>query len=413
MADTCAGHILVVDDNRMNRLKLARGLENQGHSVALAENGIQALEMVKNHTYDLILLDILMPEMDGYHVLEKLKYDDALRDIPVIVISAIDEMDSIIKCIEMGAEDYLPKPFDAVLLKARIGAALEKKRLRDQEQLYAKSMERDLEIGRQIQSSFFPEFLPQVPGWEIASRFQAARQVSGDFYDAFILSGDSGVGIIVADVCDKGVGAALFMGLIRSLIRAFSELYYQRSWTTLIDDAVMGGDERALPAEQETVFKHPRALEVILSHINNYIARTHSQANMFATLFWGVIDPVSGTISYINAGHESAVVIGPNRKITFLEPTGPAVGMMPDMLFQTEQIVMTPGDILIAFTDGVTEARGTDGEFYGEEKLLNLIKEPAASAGEILDRIEKSLSAHTKGVQQSDDITLLTVSRIL
>jgi len=354
-----------------------------------------------------------MPEMDGYQVLEKLKCDDALRDIPVIVISAIDEMDSIIKCIEMGAEDYLPKPFNAVLLKARIGAALEKKRLRDQEQLYAKSLERDMEIGRQIQSSFFPESLPQVSGWEIASRFQAARQVSGDFYDAFNLSGDSGVGIVVADVCDKGVGAALFMGLFRSLIRAFSELYYQRSWTALIDDAVMGSDERALLAEQKAVFNHHRALEVILSHINNYIARTHSQANMFATLFWGVIDPVSGTISYINAGHESAVVISPNSEITLLEPTGPAVGMLPDMVFETEQIVMAPGDILIAFTDGVTEARGTDGEFYGEEKLLNLIKEPASSAGEILDRIEKSLSAHTKGVQQSDDITLLTVRRIL
>ena len=413
MADTSGGHILVVDDNRMNRLKLARGLENQGHSASLAENGIQALEMVKDHTFDLVLLDILMPEMDGYQVLEKLKCDDALRDIPVIVISAIDEMDSIIKCIEMGAEDYLPKPFDAVLLKARIGAALEKKRLRDQEQLYAKSLERDMEIGRQIQSSFFPESLPQVPGWEIASRFQAARQVSGDFYDAFTLSGDSGVGIVVADVCDKGVGAALFMGLFRSLIRAFSELYYQRSWTALIDDAVMGSDERALLAEQKAVFNHPRALEVILSHINNYIARTHSQANMFATLFWGVIDPVSGTISYINAGHESTVVISPNSEITLLEPTGPAVGMLPDMVFETEQIVMAPGDILIAFTDGVTEARGTDGEFYGEEKLLNLIKEPAVSAGEILDRIEKSLSAHTKGVQQSDDITLLAVRRIL
>jgi CheY-like chemotaxis protein len=125
------GHILVVDDNRMNRLKLSRSLEKQGHTVALAENGRQALEMMQAQAFDLALLDIVMPEMDGYQTLERLKRDSALRDIPVIMISAIDEMESIVKCVEMGAEDYLPKPFDPVLLKARIGASLGKKRLRD------------------------------------------------------------------------------------------------------------------------------------------------------------------------------------------------------------------------------------------------------------------------------------------
>jgi signal transduction histidine kinase/DNA-binding NarL/FixJ family response regulator len=125
------GHILVVDDNRMNRLKLSRSLEKQGHTVALAENGRQALDMMQTQAFDLALLDIVMPEMDGYQALERLKRDSTLRDIPVIVISAIDEMESIVKCVEMGAEDYLSKPFDPVLLRARIGASLGKKRLRD------------------------------------------------------------------------------------------------------------------------------------------------------------------------------------------------------------------------------------------------------------------------------------------
>ena len=130
------GHILVVDDNRMNRLKISRSLEQQGHTVALAENGGQALEMVRAQSFDLVLLDIIMPEMDGYQVLEQIKGDGKLRDIPVIVISALDEMESVVRCIEMGAEDYLPKPFDPVLLKARLGAGLEKKRLRDLEVAY-------------------------------------------------------------------------------------------------------------------------------------------------------------------------------------------------------------------------------------------------------------------------------------
>jgi signal transduction histidine kinase len=133
------GHILVVDDNRMNRIKLSTGLEQQGHSVTLAEHGKQALEMMRAPRYagfDVVLLDIMMPEMDGYQVLEQLKNDSALRDIPVIVISALDEIDSIVRCIEMGAEDYLTKPFDPVLLKARLSASLEKKKLRDLERAY-------------------------------------------------------------------------------------------------------------------------------------------------------------------------------------------------------------------------------------------------------------------------------------
>lgn len=117
-------------------MQLKRGLEQQGHTVALAENGRQALDMLGEGNFDLVLLDILMPEMDGFEVLARLKSDPARRDLPVIVISALDEMDSVIRCIGMGAEDFLSKPFDPLLLRARLGACLEKKRLRDQEVEY-------------------------------------------------------------------------------------------------------------------------------------------------------------------------------------------------------------------------------------------------------------------------------------
>jgi signal transduction histidine kinase len=130
------GHILVVDDNRMNRIKLSRSLEQQGLQVGLAEHGRQALEMLRSEAFDVVLLDIIMPGMDGYQVLEHIKGEPDLRDIPVIVISALDEMDSVVRCIEMGAEDYLPKPFNPVLLRARLNASLQKKKLRDLEKAY-------------------------------------------------------------------------------------------------------------------------------------------------------------------------------------------------------------------------------------------------------------------------------------
>ena len=125
------GNLLVVDDNRMNRLLLARSLEHQGHRVVHAENGRQALELLQTLPFDLVLLDVLMPEMDGYQVLAQMMADPHLKQLPVIMVSAVDELDSVVKCIELGADDYLTKPFNPVLLKARIGSSLEKKRLRD------------------------------------------------------------------------------------------------------------------------------------------------------------------------------------------------------------------------------------------------------------------------------------------
>ncbi|HEY3051313.1 MAG TPA: response regulator, partial [Gaiellaceae bacterium] len=127
------GTILIADDNRVNQLLLGRGLEQEGHTVVFAAHGGEALELLRQRHFDLMLLDVLMPELDGYGVLEELKHDPHLRDIPVIVTSALDELDSVVRCLEMGAEDYLTKPVNPVLLSARINASLEKKRLRDQQ----------------------------------------------------------------------------------------------------------------------------------------------------------------------------------------------------------------------------------------------------------------------------------------
>ncbi|MHB1133927.1 MAG: response regulator, partial [Chloroflexota bacterium] len=131
-----SGRIMVVDDNRLNRLKLSLSLEQQGYAVGTAEDGRQALSLLRDEPYDVVLLDVLMPGMDGYETLARIKSDPDLRDIPVIVISALDETDSAVRCIENGAEDYLPKPFNPILLRARLNASLQKKRLRDLEKAY-------------------------------------------------------------------------------------------------------------------------------------------------------------------------------------------------------------------------------------------------------------------------------------
>jgi serine phosphatase RsbU (regulator of sigma subunit) len=374
----------------MNRDLLSRRLQQQGHTVSRAENGRQALEMIAAEEFDLVLLDIMMPELDGYAVLERLRADKTLDRLPVIMISAVTEIESVVRCIEIGATDYLPKPFNTVLLRARVGATLEKKRLRDQERLWAKSLERELEIGREIQQSFLPEELPQPSGWEIAATFQPARQVAGDFYDAFSLAGGSRIGLVVADVCDKGVGAALFMALFRSLLRASTEREFAR-------DAAEADGARLLQTVVAT---------------NDYIARTHGRSNMFATAFVAVLDPATGSAVWINAGHEAPVVAGPARTPAGrLPPTGPALGMMPDMKFSTGEARLAPGETLFAYTDGVTDAKDPSGAFFSEERLLELLSRGAPSARALLDAIESAVASHAAGSERSDDITMLAVRR--
>lgn len=161
--DEFRGHVLVVDDNKFNREILARGLLKQKRHFALAAHGKQALEMLATRAFDVVLLDIMMPEMDGFETLKRIKADPDLCHVPVIMISALDQIESVVRCIEMGAEDYLPKPFDPVLLRARVGACLEKKRLRDQELEYLRNVALVTEAASAVEAgSFDPQTLEEV-----------------------------------------------------------------------------------------------------------------------------------------------------------------------------------------------------------------------------------------------------------
>ena len=385
-APVVPARILVVDDNEMNRDMLARRLVRQGHAVDVAENGRKALERARAATYDLMLLDVMMPELDGRQVLEQWMQDPVLRNTPVVMISASDETETVARCIELGADDYLPKPFNPVVLQARVGASLEKKRLRDRERLYAESLERELAIGRRIQATFLPETLPESAGWEIAALFEPARQCAGDFYDAFALPGGR-IALAIADVCDKGVGAALFMALFRSLLRSTAEA------------AAADGDPESI-------------VRRAVVGTNDYIARTHGRSNMFATLFFAVADAGSGEIRYVNGGHEAPLVLSASGGVAGeLAPTGPAVGMLPDSAYAVGAARIAPGETLFAYTDGVTDAKGAAG-FFGRDRMLAQLASPPGSAAELLERVRAAVSAHVRDAERYDDLTLLAVRRL-
>lgn len=397
--------ILVVDDVELNRDLLARRVRRLGHDVLLAEDGVQALAMLRSRPVDVLLLDIMMPNMNGYEVLEAIAADEALREVPVIMISAIDEKESIARCIELGADDYLPKPFDPLILQARLGASLARRRLREREQLYQRSLVRELEIGREIQEHFLPATLPALDGFDFAARLRSARMVGGDFYDLFPLGGGREVAAAVGDVCDKGVGAALFMALFRSLLRALAEQSDGARW----NDRGAGQDRRRDAGPREAAVTSHLLRTVTL--VNDYVAGTHGTSNMFATVFFAIVDGESGLVQYINAGHEPPVVVGP-RGVRSLAPTGPALGLMPGLPFETGQTVIEPGETLVAWTDGVTESRA-DGttELFGEERALAAAGDGAGSAEGCLEAILEAVDRWAGGAEQSDDITLLAIRR--
>ena len=277
---------------------------------------------------------------------------------------------------------------------------------------YSRVLDNELEKGRRMQINFLPDKLLQMPGWETAAFFKPARQVAGDFYDIFRLPGGS-ISFVIADVCDKGVGAALFMALFRSLIRVFSgqtslDGLPLKCSETLLDEPARFADN----PNPSLVPTHITALKAI-KLTNNYIALNHGDLAMFATLFFGILDPDSGSLSYINGGHEPLFIVGSGGGVKErLSHTGPAVGIEPDIDFKIQQTHMASGDILLGYTDGVTEAATSDGTFFTMKRLVAILEKPASTATELLDRIANSIQEHVGGADQFDDITMLAVRRI-
>jgi sigma-B regulation protein RsbU (phosphoserine phosphatase) len=385
--------ILIVDDEPFNVDYLEQELEESKCEIISAGNGLEALEKVNSEFPDLILLDIMMPVMDGFEVLSRLKADPATRDIPVIVISANNDLRSVVKCIQLGAEDYLPKSFEPTLLHARINSGLEKKRLRDLEKLYLNGLERELDIAREIQMSFLPSELPILDGWKIAAYFKAAREVAGDFYDSFLLP-DGNLVCVIGDVCGKGVGAALFMTLFRSLIRA----------TATSDLSCSGTNMKTLaPAER---------LSHVISFTNQYITETHEDAK-FATVFIGLFDLKSGILTYINCGNEPPFLLGKGGKVTALPPTGPVVGVMPEAVFLVKEVSMEKNDLLLVYTDGIPDALNKDGISFGNERLMKFLCEENLSHEVLLKNIVGQMDQFIGETDQFDDITMMAIKREL
>lgn len=378
------GNLLIVDDNVENSHLLARTLERQGHRTAEVQNGLEALALLAEKPFDLVLLDVLMPELDGYETLGRIKSDPKLRHIPVIMISALDELKSVVRCIEEGAEDYLPKPFDPTLLRARVGASLDKKRFRDQEQAYLqqidetrKRLQSELQEAARYVSGILPE--PIDEPFRIRWSYNPSMELGGDSFGYHWID-DEHFAIYLLDVCGHGVGAALLSVAAINVMRTMSL--------------------------QNVDFREPA--EVLRSLNDTFPMEKHN--NMYFTIWYGVYHKGASVLRHVSGGHPPAVLFTPNERAPLLlRSPGMLIGAMPGATFRSETTTIPPGSRLCVFCDGAYEIRRDNEEMLDFEQDFLPFLNSRRGSDELPDELLEWIRGFRRQEVLDDDYSFLTV----
>jgi sigma-B regulation protein RsbU (phosphoserine phosphatase) len=371
--------ILVVDDAPTN-IQVVNSILKDNYKIRIATNGAKALELVKVVPYpDLILLDVLMPEMDGYEVCTRLKADPGTRDIPVIFLTGQTEIEDETRGFDVGAVDYIHKPFSPAVVKARVQTHLVLRGIRQQlaEQLLA--IQKELETARQIQQSILPESVPQVAGLDIAARYIPMAAVAGDFYD-FVVLDDKRVGILVADVSGHGMPAALIASMLKIALAAQTD--------HAADPAkVMLGLNQALCGK----FQHH-----------------------YVTAAYAFVDMEKRTLTYAGAGHPPLLLWGgTSAGVREISENGLFLGRFSFATFSSVEVPLERGDWGLLFTDGISETTNAAQVEFGTERFREfLASERNTSADQLADRLLEELSrwsARRPGEDLDDDITMVAI----
>ncbi len=377
--------ILVVDDEPdlepLMLQRMRRDIRKGRYEFVFACNGLEALEVLEqDSTIDMVLSDINMPRMDGLALLSQIaKVAPNLRSV---IISAYGDMKNIRTAMNRGAFDFVTKPIDFDDLRVTIDRTLThlaewREAIASRDKLI--TLQNELDVATKIQQSILPTEFPGEDGYEVFGHMEAARNVGGDFFDVLRLEYGR-VGLAIADVSDKGVPAALFM----------------MSTRTLLKGTAIGGSE---PGD-------------VLREVNDQLC-DENEAAMFVTVLYAVYDPKTRELTYANGGHDSPLIIHADGSSTLLQPTkGIALGVMPGLTYDQQTIKLQPGDSVVLYTDGVTEAMNADGEQYGLDDLRAMFARDApTSSGNATMAIFDAVHRFAQDTPQSDDITCLTLRR--
>ena len=366
--------VLIVDDVKANVDVLVHALRDE-YKLAVALDGESALRAIEKAAPDLVLLDIMMPGIDGYEVCRRIRASEAAHDVPVMFLSALEEVSNKTMGFEAGGNDYLTKPFEILEVKARVRSLLKAK-------LYADAVReaaaRDLRIAREIQMGILPADLAAPTRGlplRVGAAIEPARQVGGDLYEV-LRATDDRVVVALGDVSGKGIPASLFMAVAVTVLRTLAR--------QLTD-----------PAE-------------ILCRLSDELAAQNPRG-MFVTIQCLVFDVAARRVSIAGAGHHELAILTPGQAPRLAYPsTGLPAGLMPGNSIQSDTIPLTPGDTFVLFSDGVSEAMNMAEDFFGEPRLIETLAPLTEAPVEaIVAAVMAAVHGFAAGAQQSDDITVV------
>jgi phosphoserine phosphatase RsbU/P len=368
--------VLIVDDVKANVDVLVHALSGE-YKLSVALGGQQALDAVHRSPPDLVLLDIVMPDIDGYEICRRLRAAEATRELPIMFLSSLEDVNDKARGFEVGGNDYLTKPFEILEVKARVRSLLKAKAYAEAVKAAA---ERDLRIAREIQMGLLPANISaqiQGTGLDVYAVLEPARQVGGDLFEVLRLGADR-VLVAVGDVSGKGVPAAVFMAGAMTLLRSLA--------------------------------RQGNAPEEILRQLNDELLEQNPRG-MFVTLQCLVFDLAKGCVTCASAGHHPAIRTSPRHApLPVLPSSGPVLGLVPADDITSETLELQPGETFVLYTDGVSEAFDPNEELFGEERLLALLQaSPGRSARETTLGVLEAVRRHAAGAPQSDDITVVSV----
>jgi len=368
--------VLIVDDVKDNIDVLVNALRDE-YKLSVALDGTAALRSIEKQSPDLVLLDIMMPGIDGYEVCRQLRAQEATREVPVMFLSALEDVTNKARGFEVGGNDYLTKPFELLEVKARVRSLLKAKAYAD---AVREAMARDLRIAREIQMGILPSnpaAITKGTGLDVHAVIEPARQVGGDLYEVLRVS-DSRVVVALGDVSGKGIPAALFMAVAVTVLRTLARHIAQP-------------DEILLRLNDELVEQNPRG--------------------MFVTLQCLIFDMKERRVLCAGAGHHQLAILAPNQPPRLAcASTGRPIGLMPANHIECETIALEPGETFVLYSDGVSEAMNPTDDLYGEERFLAALSASRdAALPDILSHVLADVRAFADGAKQSDDITMLAV----
>ncbi|ACN17412.1 putative chemotaxis response regulator [Desulforapulum autotrophicum HRM2] len=369
--------ILLVDDQPVNLQVLMHTLERLGCKLLVAKNGETALTIAQKARPDLILLDIMMPGIDGFEVCRRLKADPSTQKIPVIFLSALDDTGDKVRGLQLGAVDYVAKPFQPEEVIARVNTHLTIHRLSREVQQQRDELEHELQVVSQLQRNLLPERLPQVPGLRLAVHYETSRYAGGDYYDFMTLPGGL-LAVLIADAEGHSAPAAVMMAMTCALFRSCS-----------------------------TGLAEP---DRMLSFINENLCKVNRDS--FVTAVYAVYDPARRTLRIACAGHPLPILYRFSEKAAAEIPCDSVLlmGLGPYADVPVTEVTLHPGDRILFYTDGVTDRFNASQERYGTNRLLGQFSNAASDDPEvILKEIVDDISKFAGDCPADDDQAMVII----